>query len=58
MDEDEYREVCVRNWCLENSMKINKGKSSEDIIKDAKTIHNYVRYANRSDCEIYKLESK
>ncbi|MEK9769243.1 MAG: hypothetical protein VW683_10020 [Betaproteobacteria bacterium] len=43
MTEEEYEECCVRNWCFENSMRLNKFAKLDRIIEDARKIHRFVR---------------
>lgn len=53
---EEYEECCVRNWCFENSMTINKFKPLDKVIQDARKIHKFVR--GRDDGGLVVIKNK
>ena len=51
----EGQEVSFRNWCLENSMKINEGKSAEKIIEDAEKFYKFIRPEDKPKANINNI---
>ena len=43
MNEEEYEECCVRHWCVDHSIRINRFGTVERIINDARVLHRFVR---------------